>query len=177
MYGLVKQHDGFVRVCSELGKGSVFQVYLPLTRREAPAAVRRAEEPVAGGTETILLAEDDEMVRRLTKAVLERAGYTVLTASNGEETLAVFDEHAAAIDLLLLDVMMPRLGGRATYERIRQQRPDVRVLFASGYSMNAIHTDFVLDEGLHLIQKPARRNDLLRKVREVLDQDQGSAAG
>jgi len=101
----------------------------------------------------------------------------VLTACDGEEALRVFEEHADEIDLALLDVMMPNLGGRAVYERILKTRPNLRFLFASGYSMNAIHTNFVLDEDLALIQKPCQRDDLLRKVREVLDSENVAPKG
>ena len=117
----------------------------------------------------ILLAEDDEMVLKLSNAILTRAGYTVLTAVDGEEAIGVFNAHTDLIDLAILDVVMPKLGGRAVFEQIRAKRPKLRVLFSSGYSMNAIHTNFVLDEGLTLIQKPYQRADLLRKIRETLD--------
>jgi CheY-like chemotaxis protein len=169
VYGLVKQHEGMIHAYSEIGKGTAFKIYLPIVERLANGVGNKLEGDVAGGTETILLAEDDEMLRKLTRTILERAGYTVLTAGDGEEALEVFAQHADAIDLLLFDVMMPRLGGCAAYERIRGQRPGVRVLFASGYSMNAVHTNFVLEEGLALIQKPAQREDLLRAVRAALD--------
>ncbi len=170
VYGLAQQHQGMVHVQSEVAKGTTFKVYLPLVEGPAAAVVHRIEGPVPRGTETILLAEDDEMVRELTEVFLERAGYTVLTAADGEEAWHLFEEHASEIDLALLDVMMPKLGGGAVFERIRAARPDVRVLFASGYSMDAIHTNFVLDKGFALIQKPCQRDDLLRKVRETLDE-------
>ncbi len=169
VYGLVKQHQGMVHVYSELGKGTTVKVYLPLAERSAASVGNKIEDAVRGGAETILLAEDDAMVRKLSSAILEQAGYTVLAAGDGEEALRVFDEHADEIGLALLDVIMPKLGGRAVFERIREARPGVRALFSSGYSMNAIHTSFVLDEGLQLIQKPHQRDDLLRRVREVLD--------
>ncbi len=172
VYGLVKQHSGLIHVYSEVEVGTTFKIYLPVTERRATVVGAKAEGPVVGGTETILLAEDDPAVRQLTRTILERAGYTVLAASDGEEALAVFEEHAEEIDLALLDVMMPKLGGRFVSEQIRERRPEVRILFSSGYSMNAIHTNFVLDEGLALIQKPAQRSDLLRKIRQVLDDEQ-----
>ena len=169
VYGLVKQHEGLVHVYSEVGKGSVFRIYLPLIEGTAAAAGDKMETPVPGGSETILVAEDDGAVLRLAKVFLEHAGYTVLTASDGEEALRVFSEHAEAIDMALLDVMMPKLGGRGVYEHIREGRPKLRFLFASGYSMDAIHNDFILDAGLTLIQKPYQRDELLRRVRRVLD--------
>ncbi len=170
VYGLVKQHEGLIHVQSEIGNGTAFSIYLPLIDPSAISAATKPKGPVAGGTETILLAEDDAIVQRLSQVFLERAGYTVLIANDGEEALRVFEEHANTIDLALLDVMMPKLGGHAVFEHIKEKNPQVRVLFASGYSMNAIHTGFVLDKGLALIQKPCLRDDLLRKVREVLDE-------
>lgn len=169
VYGLVKQHKGMVHVYSEVGKGTTFKVYLPLAERSVAAVDDKIESPVYGGAETILLAEDDEMILNLTRTILEHAGYTVLIARDGEEALRVFEEHADEIDMALLDVIMPKLGGKAAYEHLRKAKPTLRFLFASGYSMHAIHTNFVLDEGLALIQKPSLRNDLLRKIREVLD--------
>ena len=168
VYGLVKQHGGMVLVYSEVGKGSTFKVYLPQVERSATLVGNKIEGPVSGGTETILLAEDDEMVCELNKTILEHAGYTVLTASDGEEALCVFEDHADEVDMVILDVVMPKIGGRAVYEQIREKYPQIRVLFASGYSINSIHTNFVLDEGLMLIQKPCRPDDLLRRVREVI---------
>jgi two-component system cell cycle sensor histidine kinase/response regulator CckA len=115
------------------------------------------------------LADDDEVVRKLTRTVLERAGYTVLEAQDGEEALRVFEEHGEEVGLFLLDVVMPKLSGRGVYEQLSALRSDLRFLFASGYSMNAIHTNFVLDDGLILIQKPYSQDELLRKVRAILD--------
>ncbi len=115
------------------------------------------------------MAEDDETILTLAERILVEAGYTVLTARDGEEALAVFVAHETEIELALLDVVMPRLGGRDVQRQIKEKRPDVRFLFASGYSPNAIHTNFVLKEGMHLIQKPYQHDALLREVREVLD--------
>ena len=169
VYGLVKQHGGLIHVYSEIGQGTIFKLYFPLVERVASAVGHEIDGPIRGGRETILLAEDDEFVRNLNETILQRAGYSVLTASDGEEAVELFNAHSTEIDLALLDVMMPKLGGRGVYERIRENCPKMRVLFASGYSMNAIHTDFVLHEGLHLIQKPCGRERLLHKIRQVLD--------
>ncbi len=169
VYGSVKQHKGMVDAHSEVGQGTTFRIYLPLGERTGATVDDKIEDSIPGGSETILLVEDDEKVLRLTKVLLEQVGYTVLPAGDGEEALRVFDEHADAIDLAVLDVVMPKLGGRAVFERIRQKRPQLRAVFASGYSIDAIHTNFVLDEGLAFIQKPYQRAELLRKVRETLD--------
>ena len=170
VYGLVKQHEGLVHVSSEIGKGTVFQVYLP--RIDAESREDNSESPASsrGGSETILLAEDDPHVRNLTKVVLERAGYTVLPASDGVEALELFEGRRDEINLVLLDVVMPRLGGRAVYERIREIHPQCRVLFASGYSMDTVENEFLARENARLIQKPVSRDKLLRNVREVLDE-------
>jgi two-component system, cell cycle sensor histidine kinase and response regulator CckA len=169
VYGLVKQHQGLVHVYSEVGRGTTFKIYLPLVERRAVAVGDKIEGPPPGGTETVLVAEDESMVCELTRTILEGAGYRVLCAADGEEALRLFEGQADAIDLAILDVVMPGLGGRDVHQRMLAERPDIRVLFSSGYSMNAIHTNFVLDHGLALIQKPFSRETLLHKVRDVLD--------
>ncbi len=171
VYGLVKQHKGTVGIYSEVGKGTTFKMYLPMVERLATAVGDKIEDVVPDGTETILLAEDDKMVRTMCTDMLEKAGYTVLTARDGKEALRIYREHADEIDMAILDVVMPNLGGKAVFDQIRKTKPEMRFLFASGYSMNAIHTNFVLEEGLSLISKPYQRSQLLRKVREVLDQE------
>jgi PAS domain S-box-containing protein len=169
VYGIVNQHDGMIQCYSEIGKGSTFKIYLPICERRADSVGPLIEGPAKGGRETILLAEDDDMVRALAKTVLERSGYTVLTARNGEEAVEVFKAHQQKIDLLLFDVVMPRLGGHDALDLIHAIQPGVPVLFSSGYSENAVHTNFVLDEGLCLIQKPYAPTDLLRAIRRILE--------
>ncbi len=169
VYGIVKQHDGMISAYSEPGKGTTFKIYLPTCEQNAEVVGPMIEGIAGGGSETILLAEDDDGVRKLAKMVLERAGYTVLTAEDGEEAVAVFEEHASDIALVILDVVMPRLGGHKALERIRALRPEAAAIFSSGYSENAVHTNFVLHEGLTLIQKPYAPDALLRAVRGALD--------
>ena len=171
VYGLVRQHEGMIHVYSELGKGTTFKIYIPIVERSATSVGSAVEGPVSGGTETILLAEDDDMVRESCRELLEHVGYSVMVASTGEEALRVIEAHADVIDLALLDVVMPGLGGRAVYDRIKERFPHMPVLFSSGYSANAIHTGFILDQGLTLIQKPYQRAELLRKIRQVLGRD------
>ena len=170
VYGIVRQHEGMVNVYSEPGRGTTFKVYLPLVERPAASVGTKVEAPARGGHETILVAEDNPTVRALIRLLLEKAGYRVLLASDGNEALAMGEKHGENIDLALLDVVMPGLGGRAVYETLHQKFPQIRFLFASGYSMNGVHTNFVLDEGFDLLQKPFESRTLLSKVRNTLDQ-------
>lgn len=172
VYGIVKHHKGLVHVYSELGKGTAFKVYLPAVEGAARQLCANVPQKIAGGSETILVAEDELSVLNLVTLILRSAGYSVLTASDGNEALSVFENHTDSIDLVLLDVMMPGLGGRQVMDKIAAKYPAVRFLFSSGYSENAIHTDFIIQEGLRLIQKPYHRYDLLRTVREILDEGQ-----
>jgi two-component system NtrC family sensor kinase len=170
VYGIVKQHNGMIQVYSEAGRGTAFKIYLPSVERAATTKESENAKPVQGGTETILVAEDDEVVRKLAVRILRLSGYTVLEATDGQEALEVFQQYAADIALLLLDVVMPKLGGKAVYEALKPKHPHLQFLFSSGYSANAIHTGFVLDEGIELIQKPYGPTALLRRVRDILDE-------
>lgn len=169
--GIVSQHDGMIHAYSEPGKGTTFKIYLPIVERPAAEVGTKVNGPAVGGAETVLVAEDEESVRALTCELLREAGYTVLEAKDGEEALRIFEEREGAVDAAILDVMMPRLGGRVVHERMKSRNPAVRILFTSGYSPNAVHTNFVLEEGLELLQKPFDAKHLLRMVRRVLDQE------
>ncbi len=169
VYGIVRQHQGMIEVYSEVGKGTTFKVYLPSLGRKATTVGTKVVRRVRGGTETVLVAEDDEVVRTLAARILEDAGYTVLLATDGLEAVQIFRQHAAEISLAVLDVVMPGMGGKAVYDSLTPEYPHVRFLFSSGYSANAIHANFVLKEGIDLIQKPYSAEALLRKVREALE--------
>jgi PAS domain S-box-containing protein len=173
VYGIVKQHEGMIGAYSEVGKGTTLKIYLPACEQHAETLGPMIQGIASGGTETILLAEDDPGVRKLAQTVLERAGYSVLTAKDGEEAVSLFAQHADNIALIILDVVMPRVGGHKALEQIRALRPEARAIFSSGYSENAVHTNFVLHEGLRLIQKPYAPEALLHAVRDALD---GNAA-
>ncbi|OPY80456.1 MAG: Blue-light-activated protein [Syntrophus sp. PtaU1.Bin005] len=169
VYGVVRQHDGMIQVYSETGKGSRFNVYLPVTESTDEEILEERQVPSPGGHETILMAEDDEPLRFLTTEMLKMAGYRVLAAVDGEDALRIYQEHGREVDLLLLDVVMPRKGGRTVYDEIRAINPEIRCLFMSGYSEDAVHTNFILDHGLKLIQKPFKSLDLMRMLRQELD--------
>lgn len=170
VYGIVRQHHGLVQVHSQLGRGTTFSVYLPASDHAVQTTVGSTMlEHAGGGVETILVAEDEKSLRKLLSRILEGVGYTVLLAENGKDALDVFERHRSEIDLCLLDVVMPKMGGKAVYDILHTQYPHLRFLFSSGYSTDAIHTNFVLEEDIELIQKPYVPEALLRKVRHILD--------
>ena len=169
VYGIVKQHGGMIDVASQPEAGTTFQVYFALCRQSETLAEVDLNVDMPGGTETLLLAEDDDGVRDLAGRILKRAGYAVIEARDGQEAVDIFRQTPDTIDLLLLDVVMPRLGGREAFESVRQIRSDVATVFFSGYDKGSLHTDFVLDDGVKLIQKPCTPRALLETVRAVLD--------
>ncbi len=169
VYGIVKQSGGFVWAYSEPGRGSTFKVYLPRTedRRDLPDKAAGSEERL-GGEGTVLVVEDEESIRNLAVEILGRYGYTALAAGNGEEALRIAATHGGTIDLLLTDVVMPGMGGRGVYERLRLLRPGIKVLYMSGYTDNALVDQGGLDPGIAFLQKPYSPSSLARKVKEVL---------
>jgi len=177
VFGFVKQSGGHVGIYSEPGHGTTVRIYLP--RAAAAPAIERPDLPadLPHGSATILLVEDEPAVREIAVEILRGLGYHVLDAADGEEALRVFGAHAAAVDLLLTDVVLPgALRGRDLAERITAVRPEVRVLFMSGYTENSIVHHGRLDPGVQLINKPFKRDQLARKVAEVLH-GQGTEAG
>ena len=169
VYGIVNQSGGGIYVYSEVGRGTTFKIYLPRDRSlsEPDARPVPALEP-AFGSEVVLLVEDDESVRMVAERILVGAGFTVLPAESGPAALLVSEQHPAEIHLVLTDVVMPGMSGRVLVDRLTKDRPDIRALFMSGYTDNAIVHQGVLDPGTHFISKPITRDELLRKVQEVL---------
>jgi len=170
VYGIVKQSGGHIDVLSEPGRGTSFKVYLPRVEEAADyATARSAQEDCPRGCETVLLVEDSDRVRKLTRTLLETYGYTVLEASNGDEAWRTSERHKGAIDLLLTDVVMPGASGREVAQRLVLVRPEMGVLYMSGYTDDAMVVHNVLDGQTPFIQKPFTKDSLIRKVREVLD--------
>ncbi|MBU5612960.1 transporter substrate-binding domain-containing protein [Geomonas sp. Red51] len=170
VYGIVKQHKGFINVYSEPGEGTTFKIYLP---EAATGAEGHASEPDLAvpemGTETILVAEDDASVRGLVETLLKKYGYQVVLAVDGGDCVRKFLEHRGKIDLVLMDVIMPGKNGREAFEEIRRVDPGARVLYSSGYTADFMKTRGVLDDSVDLIMKPVQPMALLHKVRAVLD--------
>jgi two-component system cell cycle sensor histidine kinase/response regulator CckA len=172
VYGVVKQSGGYVWVESALGKGTAFEIYLP--RIEELVSVPEPVAPIVEafrGAETILLVEDADALRKLTHMLLEQHGYRVLVAANGAAALQLVEEQPERINLLLTDVIMPGLNGRALAGRLELLQPGLKILYMSGYTDDAIMDHGVLESGTHLLHKPYSEENLIRKVREVLDAD------
>ena len=172
VYGIVKQCEGNIWVYSEPGKGTTFKIYLP--RVDEPLEELRekivGEEPLRG-SETLLVVEDEEKVRRLTVEILGRQGYRVLEASHGDEALLIHEKHDGPIHLVLVDVVMPGMSGSELAKRLAFLHPETKILYMSGYTDNAIVHHGVLEKGVNYVQKPFTMDALARKVREVLDKD------
>jgi PAS domain S-box-containing protein len=167
VYGIVKQSGGYVMVQSELGRGTTFHIYLPLVEGAAEKHSVAVPEAV-GGTETILLVEDEESVRQLVRDTLSAKGYQVLDAENGEAGMAAAARHQGKVDLVITDVVMPGMGGREMVKQLIETRPGTKVLYLSGYTEDAILSDGSIEKGTAFLQKPFTLQSLSRKVREVL---------
>jgi CheY-like chemotaxis protein len=171
VFGIVRQSGGLIRVDSKLGVGTTFEVYFPVVESVLSIHAEAAEPERRSliGTETVLLVEDDERVRALVRTILMRYGYVVLDAQSGGDAFLLCEQHADTIDLLLTDVVMPRMSGRQLAERLLLVRPDMKVLYMSGYTNDAVVRHGVLDSTIAFIQKPITPGALARKVRETLD--------
>jgi CheY-like chemotaxis protein len=179
-YGIVKQHHGFINVYSEPGIGTTFNIYLPLIedtstaqadlQKDSNAAVLEKFKIPSGNEEEILLAEDDEAIRMLVENVLKTGGYRVVAAVNGEDAVYKFAEHKDTVQLLLFDVIMPKVNGMEAYRKIQDMKPDIKAIFMSGYNKDIIQKENISqNSAFYFISKPISPNTLLEKVREVLN--------
>ncbi|MDY6974204.1 MAG: PAS domain S-box protein, partial [Thermodesulfobacteriota bacterium] len=170
VYGIIKNHDGFISVYSEKGKGSTFNIYLPASGKEVAGKTKvKVSNDVSTGTGTVLLVDDQDMVIEVGQKLLEKMGYSVLTAVSGEEAVNIYKKNRDKIDMVILDMIMPHVSGGETYDRLREINPQVKVLLSSGYSIDGQATE-ILNRGCKgFIQKPFGVYELSRKLREILD--------
>jgi PAS domain S-box-containing protein len=170
VYGVVKQSNGYIDVFSTVGQGTTFKIYLPRIDQEPEEhTTKTALSKAFRGNETILLVEDEKNLCVLTRNLLEHYGYAVLEAESGAQALAVSRQNAAAIHLLLTDIVMPGIGGRALAQTLSRERPGIRVVYMSGYTGQTVGGQTILSPGAHFLQKPFTREDLARKIREALE--------
>jgi CheY-like chemotaxis protein len=168
VYGIVKSHGGYIDVASQEGKGSTFSIYLPASEEAVPTFVK-TDDTCLKGSETILMVDDEEIVLDAGSLMLERLGYRVLTAGGGKEAVEMFEQNGDGIDMVILDMIMPDMGGGETYDLLKVKKPGIRVLLSSGYSLD-YQAKEILDRGCDgFIQKPFRLEDLSKKIREIMD--------
>jgi CheY-like chemotaxis protein len=173
VYGIVKQHKGFIDVDSTLGQGTAFHVYLPLGEGPPEVQEKRHKDLVRGGSEGILIAEDNEGLREAAKEILASLGYRVILAKDGADAVRVFEENHTSIDLVFLDVVMPHLNGPEAYTRMCAIKPDVPVIFTTGYASEASLLSVRSREKATVLQKPYGSQYLAQKLRQILDKTTG----
>jgi len=170
VHGIIKQHNGSILASSEPGKGTTFDIYLPLVKRHAVKEELKISTRYTGGMETLLVVEDDEIVRAFLKRILERANYRVIIANDGEDALARFRDQDDIV-LVLSDLVMPKKNGKEMLDEIKKIKPGIKAVFISGYAADIMQKKGILGEVAEYIVKPFKKDDLLQKVREVLDKD------
>jgi len=168
VYGIIKQHNGYVTVSSEPGRGTTFDIYLPAVKVKV-SDVGQAASDIPGGTETLLLAEDDAYVREVAGEILRTCGYTVIVARDGDDAVRKYRELRDSINLLILDVVMPVKNGKEAYDEIRKINPSIPVIFMSGYTGDVVLDKGIQDAAVDYISKPLSENELLKKIHKVLE--------
>jgi len=167
-YGIIRNHGGIIDVNSEKGVGTAFEIYLPASEKEVIEAETVADD-IMKGKETILIADDEDMIIDVSKQMLEEIGYKCLIAKSGKEAIEIYKKNKDDIDMIILDMIMPDMGGGETYDKIKEINPEVRVLLSSGYSIDGEATE-ILERGCNgFIQKPFNLRELSLKLREILD--------
>jgi CheY-like chemotaxis protein len=168
VYGIVKNHEGFINVFSKKGQGTKFEIYLPASGKAVPPA-KKASEKFVKGRETVLLVDDEDMIIDVGTRMLKKLGYQVFIARDGKEAVEIFKKHPQEIDLVVLDMIMPKMGGGETYDRIKKIKPDVKVLLSSGFSINGQASE-ILNRGCNgFIQKPFNLQNLSQNLRAILE--------
>jgi two-component system, cell cycle sensor histidine kinase and response regulator CckA len=167
VYGIIKGHGGFVQVTSEMGRGTMFAIYLPASEKQAVEA-RPAVPRLLKGNETVLVVDDEAIINEVAREMLETMGYHVITAQSGREALEIFRDKQQAIDLIILDMVMPDMGGRRTFELIHAMNPDIPVILATGYSIDGEAKEIMNRGARAFLQKPFKMDDLSQKIRDVL---------
>ncbi|MDO9123729.1 MAG: response regulator, partial [Deltaproteobacteria bacterium] len=171
VYGIVKSHEGYILCESESGKGATFRIYFPVAEQGRGVEEWREDKGIIGGSETILLVDDEEPIRNLGEQIFTKYGYTVLKAPEGESALKTYEEKKDGIDLIILDLIMPGMGGKKCLEGLLQINPDVKVVIASGYSPDGSHKSFLEGGAKNFISKPFNMKEMLQAVRTVLNEN------
>ena len=169
VYGIVKQHEGFIHLYSEPGRGTTFRVYLPASSGPAEPRLPKRDEQIPRGTETILLAEDNEGLQEAAKEMLGKLGYRVIPVSNGAEAVQIFSKNPGQFDLIIMDVVMPKVSGPAAFSQMAAIRSDLRIVFSTGYTAEAASLKPMMAQGAYILQKPYSLKSLGQTVRGILD--------
>ena len=171
VYGIIKEHKGYIEVDSELDKGTTVKIYLPMIETGKDNSIEQIEKVIPrGGKETVLLVEDNSMIRQFLTSELSEFGYRLIVAEDGEDALNKFTEHKDEIQFLITDVIMPKKSGKEVYTEIKKIRPDIKALFLSAYSEEMLQNESPFIKGINFMSKPVKPYDLLRKIREILDE-------
>jgi CheY-like chemotaxis protein len=169
-YGIIKNHNGFINVYSETGEGTTFNIYLPASEKEV-VKEKEIDEELISGTETVLLVDDEDMIIEVGQGIIENLGYKVLTAKSGKEAIEIYEINRGRIEMVILDMIMPDMGGGETFDRLKEINPDIKVLLSSGYSINGQATE-ILERGCNgFMQKPFNITDLSKRIRAILDEE------
>jgi two-component system cell cycle sensor histidine kinase/response regulator CckA len=166
---IVAQHQGYISIASTEGQGSTFEVFLPACTDQYPATQEESRPRITGGTESLLLVEDSDPVRDLARLILRGVGYRVIEARDGVEAMEIYAAQHQNIDLVILDVVLPRLGGRQVMAQMQAINPAIKLVFTSGYAYRGLHTNFIHAQGLPFIQKPYSTDVLCERIRHLLD--------